>query len=206
MQRRYRAVLLAALVGAVCLGGSARAQAKRQGAAQPCPDKVATTGKYSNTYFGFSMVIPKERQGVWNSGRCDPDEKVGCVCLGPDHGRAIPLGEGAGIEVFAGFGREPRFTLADYEREELAIIQERPGVETVEVLSTGEARLGKLAALRYVVRVGAQGKQLIEEHIIAVDKGVEYTLVLSSPAGRYEQDKREFEQVVKSWRLIKRTR
>jgi hypothetical protein len=207
MKRRYRAGLFAALV-AVCFIGSVKAQGPHQGAAapEPCPDKAVSTGRYSNRRFGYAIVIPPGRKGVWNSGRCDADEKHGCICLGPDHGRAIPLAADAGIEVYAGYGREPNAALTDYESAAVLLIRERAGVEQAEVLSTAATRLGSLPARRFVVRIKTRQQTMIEDRVIAVHKDVEYNLTLSSPESRYQQNKREFERVITSWRLVARAR
>src|SRR5947209_3021149 len=80
-----------------------------------CPDNVPSLGKYENDYFGFSIVIPKNLEGHWNSARCSggPD---GCACMS-DHGRIIPLDKNLSrptdfIEVFAASNAEPDTTLA----------------------------------------------------------------------------------------------
>ncbi len=121
-----------------------------------------------------------------------------------DHGRSIPLSDEAGIEAFAGYERDPELSLADYEKDDVAFLRERKGVEQVSVLSSRPISLGSVEARRFVVRFVAQGKTMIEDQIIALHEGVEYDLTLSTLESRYQQDKREFEKVVLSWRLIPR--
>jgi hypothetical protein len=87
-------------------GVSADSQRRRVTSKPPCPDQRAWTGRYRNYVYGFSIVIPRGLKGYWNSARCAPDEKYGCVCMG-DHGRFIPLSNDAHIEAFVGYQMEP---------------------------------------------------------------------------------------------------
>ena len=162
-------------------------------------------GKYENGYYGFSIVIPSGRKAFWNSMRCVKDEKYGCVCM-TDHGRSIMLSDESGIEAFAGFEMDPELSLAGREKDNVTFLKERKGVEQVSVLSSRQIRLRRVEARRFVVRFVAQGKTMIEDRIIALREGVEYYLTLNTPESRYQEDKREFEKVVASWRFIPRAR
>jgi hypothetical protein len=206
MKKHYRILSLAALLLAVCfIDAHSQDGKKRAPAPEPCPDARDWKGKYKNQYYGFSIIIPPGRRGYWNSARCVPDEKVGCVCM-TDHGRSIPLSDEAAIEAFAGFERDPELTLADYERDEVSFIKGRKEAGQVSVLSSRRIRLGRVAARRFVVRLVERGASRIEDRIIALHDGVEYDLTLSTLEARYQEDRREFEKVVLSWRLIPRER
>jgi hypothetical protein len=118
----------------------------------------------------------------------------------PDHGRIIPLSEPAHIEAYTGYetlGWSP----GEYEKNEIASLKTKPGVEKVKVLSSGNIRLDKLKARRFVVQFVENDRSLIKERIIAVHKGVEYTLILFTPVERYLKDRRRFEEIRMSWRL-----
>src|SRR6185369_17562436 len=87
----------------------------------PCPDERAWTGRYRNYVFGFSILIPRSLKGYWNSARCAPDEKDGCVCMN-DHGRVIPLSSDAYIEAFVGYQMEPDWSVREHERQALSFL------------------------------------------------------------------------------------
>src|SRR6266540_2267427 len=74
---RTASLILVVIVG--CVAG-ARSQRKAAASKSPCPDDRAWTGRYRNYVYGFSIVIPRGLKGYWNSARCAPDEKLGCVC------------------------------------------------------------------------------------------------------------------------------
>src|SRR6266436_3113221 len=105
---RTPAKTLAAILSLTVVGLFADSNAqtpKRAGPESPCPDDKTYTGAYRNPQYGFSIVIPAGLKGYWNSARCAPDEKYGCVCMG-DHGRFIPLSIDASIEAFVGWEME----------------------------------------------------------------------------------------------------
>jgi len=171
--------------------------------AEPCPDKKTYTGKYTNLAFGFSIVIPAGLKGYWNSARCAPDEKYGCVCMG-DHGRFIPLSDDSSIEAFVGFAVEDEWTLRQYENQEVTYVKQKQGVQQVKVLSSKWTTLGGLKGRRFVVQFIENNKTIVVDHIIALHKGVEYELILRTLADRRALDTREFEKVISSWRLTPR--
>ncbi len=171
--------------------------------AQRCPDERTYTGKYRNYVFGFSIIIPTGLKGYWNSARCAPDERYGCVCMG-DHGRFIPLSDTSGIEAFVGWQMESEWTLRDHENHELAYLKDKQGVEQVRLLSSKYLRLGQVKAIRFVVHFNENNKSVVTDHIIALYKEVEYELILHTPADRYQKDRRVFEKLVASWKLTRR--
>jgi hypothetical protein len=184
---------------------TAQAQSQVRGSGKPsaevCPDQRTYTGKYRNQYYGFSIVIPVGRKGYWNSGRCEPDEKYGCICMGPDHGRVIPLADGAHIEAYTGYQMESEWSVNDYEKAGLSLLKNWQGVEQVKVLSSKGVWLDKVKARRYAVQYLEKDQNIIVERIIALHEGIEYDLILRTLAHRYQQDRREFEKVRASWRL-----
>jgi hypothetical protein len=168
-----------------------------------CPDERSYTGKYRNYVFGFSIVIPAGLKGYWNSARCAPDERYGCVCMG-DHGRFIPLTKTAGMEAFVGWQMESEWTLRDYENEEVTDLKQKQGVKQVRVLSSKYLRLGRVRARRFVVQFSKDNQSAVTDQVIALYRGVEYQLILHTDADRYQKDRRVFERLVASWKLTRR--
>jgi hypothetical protein len=196
---------IGALLIVTILAPAAKSQAKRvkSVSAELCPDQKTYTGKYRNWVYGFSIIIPAGLKGYWNSARCAPDEKYGCVCMG-DHGRFIPLSDDASIDAFVGYEMESEWSVSDYENEEVSSLRQKQGAEQVRVLSSEWVRLGRLKGRRFVVQFTDKNKSIVVDHIIALHKGVEYELILRTSPDRYQRDRREFEKVIVSWRLTPR--
>jgi hypothetical protein len=196
---------LGALLIIVILAPVAKSQAKRagSGSAGACPDQKTYTGRYRNWVYGFSIIIPAGLKGYWNSARCAPDEKYGCVCMG-DHGRFIPLSADASIEAFVGYEMEDAWSVKDYEKDEVSNLRQKQGIEQVKVLSSKLIRLGNLKGRRFVVQFTEKHKEVVVDHIIALHEGVKYELILRTFADRYQRDRQEFEKVRASWRLTPR--
>jgi len=171
--------------------------------AERCPDERSYTGKYRNYVFGFSIIIPTGLKGYWNSARCAPDERYGCVCMG-DHGRSIPLSETAAMEAFVGWQMESEWTLRDYQNNKVADLKQKQGVEQVRVLSSKYLRLGHVKASRFILQFSENNKRVVTDSIVALYKGVEYQLALYTVAGRYQKDRRVFEKLVASWKFTRR--
>ncbi|MFL6228168.1 MAG: hypothetical protein ACJ741_05260 [Pyrinomonadaceae bacterium] len=189
----------------VILAPVAKSQIKRAESvsAEPCPDQKTYTGKYRNWVYGFSIIIPAGLKGYWNSARCAPDEKYGCVCMG-DHGRFIPLSDDASIEAFVGYEMGDEWSVSDYENEEVSNLRQKQGVEQMKVLGSKWIRLGRLKGRRFLVQFVEKNKNVVIDHIIALHKGVEYELILRTSPDRNQRDAREFERVIASWRLTPR--
>lgn len=170
--------------------------------AQPCPDERTYTGKYRNMVFGFSIIIPIGLKGYWNSARCAPDEKYGCVCMG-DHGRFIPLSNESAIEAFVGWQMESEWTLRDHENDEVGILKRKQGVQDVRVLSSTSILLRRVKARRFIVQFSENNRSVVVEQIIALRQGVEYQLILHTTPQRYRTDRQEFEKVVASWKFTR---
>ncbi len=120
-----------------------------------------------------------------------------------DHGRIIPLSADAHIEAYTGYEMF-EWSARDYEKDEINTLKNKPGVERVRVLSSRSIRLGNLKARRYVLQFVEKNKAIVIDRVTAIHKGVEYQLILRTPAERYRKDKREYEKVLASWKLIPR--
>ena len=178
-------------------------QSKRATTKSPCPDDHAWTGRYRNYVFGFSMVIPSGLKGYWNSARCAPDEKYGCVCMN-DHGRFIPLSNDAHIEAFVGYQMEPDWSVRDHERQAISFLTDDKKTERVNVVRSRWFRLGSLRARRFEARYLENQRPMFTDHIVALHKGVEYELILVTSPDRYGADLRQFEKLIATWRLTPR--
>jgi len=201
-----RTRLMSLLIFLLMVGGLASANAqklRKQASIEPCPDQKTYTGKYRNVAYGFSIVIPMGLRGHWNSARCVPDEKIGCVCM-QDHGRFIPLADNAGIEAFVGYEIDPEWSLRDYEREEISSLRNHPDLTQVKVLRTKSIRLDRLRARRFAVQFVEKDQNVVIDHIIALHQGVEYELILRTLAERLVKDEKQLAKVFASWRLIRR--
>ena len=185
-----------------CCGLSAAAQGKRA-LTPPCPDERAWTGRYRNYVFGFSLVIPRGLKGYWNSPRCAPDEKVGCVCMN-DHGRFIPLSSDAHVEAFVGYQMEPDWSVREHERQAVSFLTDDKQNQHVTVVRSRWFRLGTLRTRRFEARFLRNNQPTITDHIVALYKGVEYELILVTSPGRYAADRRQFERIIASWGLTRR--
>jgi hypothetical protein len=149
------------------------------------------------------MVIPRGLKGFWNSPRCAPDEKYGCVCMG-DHGRFIPLSTEASIDAFVGYQMEVDWSVIEHEHQAISFLTEYEKAQHVTVVRSRWFRLGRLRARRFEARFLKNNKPMVTDHIIAVHDGVEYELILRTLPERYRKDKIQFEKVVASWRLTPR--
>ncbi len=187
----------------VCSLSRADSQVKRVQTKSPCPDDRAWTGRYRNYVYGFSIVIPRGLKGYWNSARCAPDEKYGCVCMG-DHGRFIPLSNAAHIEAFVAYQMEPDWSVVDHERQEISSLKHDQINHEVTVVRPRWFRLGHLHARRFEARFVKNNKPMVIDHIIALHEGVEYELILLTSLERYRKDKIQFDRLVGSWRLTPR--
>jgi len=168
-----------------------------------CPDEQTYTGKYRNRVFGFSIIIPPRLTGYWNSARCVWDEENGCLCMN-DHGRFIPLADNAHIEAFVGWEMEEGWSAKDYENEELSNLRTREGITQLKVIRSNWTRLGRLRARRFVVQFTEKDRSTLIDHLIALSGGVEYELILHTSPERYQQDQRQLEKVISSWRSTRR--
>lgn len=96
------------------------------------------------------------------------------------------------------------WTLREYEKDELAYLKHKQGVEQVRVLSSKYLRLRRAKARRFIVQFTEGNESVVTDHIIALYKGVEYELILHTLVDRYQRDRRVFEKVAASWQLTRR--
>jgi len=188
MSRTYLRIFPMILLLFICSLLRVDSQVEGVQSKSPCPDDRAWTGKYRNYVYGFSIVIPRGLKGYWNSAKCAPDEKYGCVCMG-DHGRFIPLSSDANIEAFVGYQMESDWSIIDYEHQAISYMTDDKETQRVNVVHSGWFRLGRLHARRFKVRFLKNNKPMVADHIIALHKGVEYELILRTLPAKYSKDK-----------------
>ena len=190
--------------------GLVGSQQTKSGGDAACPDTVPSTGKYENYSYGFTVVIPKNVSGFWNSARC-VSAADGCTCMS-DHGRIIPLSAEPHepehhIEVYAGYAVDLDDPTVQQEVDKhLDWIRERSRENSVTVLSQSNLRLGGLMARRAVVRYfdKKMNAWMIEDVVEALRRrDIEYSVYLRTREDAYKQDVHVFESVVNSFRLGK---
>lgn len=169
----------------------------------PCPDTRPWTGRYRNYVYGFSVVIPRGLKGYWNSARCVPDDKYGCVCMG-DHGRFIPLSKDSNIDVFVGYQMESDRSVRDEENQAISYLTNEEKNEHVEIVHSRWLKLGSLNARRFVARYVRDDIPMITDHIIAIHDGVEYELILDISPNNYAKDRKYLEKLITTWKLTPR--
>jgi hypothetical protein len=201
MSRTYLKAASFILLIACALGAYSQQKSTRSKPA--CPDDQAWTGRYRNYVFGFSIVIPRGLKGYWNSARCAPDEKYGCVCMN-DHGRFIPLSKDAYIDAFVGYQMEPDWSILDHERQAISFLTDDTKNQQVNVIRSRWFQLGSVRSRRFEARYVKSNKPMITDHIVALHKGVEYELILVTSPERYNEDRQHFERIIASWRLAPR--
>src|SRR5262249_45333129 len=73
------------------------------------------------------------------------------------------------------------------------------------LISKASTRLGKLRAVRFVMAYEESGEPMIEDEIVALrsqlaeEHDIIYTIGLTTPASRYNQDKRLVLEIQRSW-------
>ena len=209
MKRRIAG--LGVLFFALCVCGQLAATLPQAAEQEACPDTLDTKGTYQNQSYGFSIVIPSELKGVWNSARC-VSGKDGCVCMS-DHGRIIPLATDPTesdhwIEAYAGFATDIDEPTTEQEVEKrLEWIRERSRAGSVSVSHRSNVVLGGLKGRRVIVRYyDKESKRVMVEDFVELLRGrkdvdVEYSLYLRTPVAAYEQDRAIFEKVLRSFAL-----
>jgi hypothetical protein len=175
--------------------------------ASACPDDRAWSGKYRNYSYGFSIVIPKNLKGFWNSPACVANSD-GCVCM-QDHGRIIPLsderdGPDRLMEAYA--GNLDNSTLVQAVKSELGSIRESGRKNSFHIRKRFPIQLSGRKGERVVVRYfdGKANQWMIEDFVELLRGGVEYSLYLRTPEGTYEHDRRIFDTLIASFVFTKR--
>jgi hypothetical protein len=202
--------MIAVCVLSLLASGLAGAQ-QAKGVGDPtCPDTVSSTGEYVNGSYGFTVVIPKNVKGFWNSARC-VSTSDGCTCMS-DHGRIIPLTAEPyeperHIEVYAGYAADLDEPSVQGEVDKnLEWIRDRSRNDSVHVLKQSRLLLARLNARRVVVRYF--DKQLdtwmVEDFVEALrGRDIEYSIYLRTREADYAKDRTVLDSILASFRLRK---
>jgi hypothetical protein len=121
-----------------------------------------------------------------------------------DHGRFIPLSDGAHIEAYVGWQMESDWSVRDHERQEISFFTDNKKFERVNVLRSRWFRLGSLRTRRFEARYFENNKPMLTDQVVALHGGVEYQLTLVTSPQRYAADQRQFQKVIATWRLTPR--
>jgi hypothetical protein len=166
------------------------------------------TGHYENKNWGFEAEIPAGRKGYTNS------PQAGCgndaVLMG-DHGLIIPLSNEPYeperlIELFGAYNASEHATLVEVAEEELGWNRKHATAGAVTVVRQEKVKLDGVTALHVVVRYKDRelGRDTVEDRIDFF-RGLGhkppqylYSFYLRTAALHYAEDRREFEQLMKT--------
>jgi hypothetical protein len=157
---------------------------------------LSVRGYYYNYDYGYSVVIPKRLTGFRASAPA------------PNHGFGIKL------------SADPESTLwvdASYNAAEWKSLDEAikyymdrikdEGATRAAIIRRTPSRFGKLPGRRFVISYNASdSREMVKEIVLAMrqaqkEGAVVYMIELTSPADRYNKDKRVIRELLKSWRL-----
>jgi hypothetical protein len=155
-------------------------------------------GTFINYLYGYSTWIPEAFRDSWQGFMM--------------HGFSIPLdATGAEIGVYAGFNTAFTATLDEaVEKYMDPSYADKSEGESV-LLSRASTRLGDTPAARLAVhRRSPDGEQRRLDVVLALrgdpnddsDIAVEYVVTLLTSDSRYESDKRIFDELLHSWRML----
>jgi hypothetical protein len=172
-------------------------------ATEVCPDTVATTGRYRNQSFGFTVTIPPRLNGHWNSAVCSiaSGEDI-CVCM-QDHGRDIPLEGGGQITVFASYNTIVENTLPTGVFRDIESFHGRNPDSEFSVTTLGRYRLEGMQAWHYVAWSAPDGKLIVREAVVAQTPsgGTEILIYIEAPEAQYDAYRPAYQALLRSWRL-----
>ena len=168
-----------------------------------CPDDHSYTGLRENWTFGFSIVIPENLRGYWNSPSCHKTSD-GCACMG-DHGTVIPLSTRRGnrgnqIEFYAELDSSEEHTLSALVEQHLARLKTRPTLQ--RSIRYGLAGLSAQRVVAYYYD-REQKARVVEDFIVALRGGTAYDLYLHTSEANYPHDLGIFNRLLRSFTLTK---
>ena len=158
------------------------------------------TGDYTNHLYSYMLTIPDELQALRTPAPAFDHGFIARLRADPD----------ALLEVEATYNPDLWDTLNEAVNAHIAYL--RGGAQDLEVLKRDSARLGKRAAIRYVVRYTsmATGETMIEDKTLALKKEetddrlywTVYAVSLKTPAARYDSNRSALEKLLKRWREL----
>lgn len=156
------------------------------------PEMRHFAGQYRNRNYGFALTIPK---GITGHDAPAP---------APHHGLGVVLSwEPRAYIEFDGSYNALELSLRETEVKNLEYLREDS--ESIQSVSSKLSRLGPLHARRQVVYHNCKGHAdtFVDDYIVALsrDGKIAYTARLMTTASRYGQDRKLFEEFLRTWKL-----
>lgn len=160
-------------------------------------------GLYTNDAFGFSVIIPLDHVAC-------PNSPLGMR----EHGLVVELSEDwkRNIEAYGGYNSNEFADLGDTAEGSRDLLADGLPENSVTELSRSAARLGELPAIRIVMRVrsGENQEPMIQDEISALRQlnpetplpSHLYALRLTTQASHYAEDRKIFEKMLRTWRVL----
>ena len=151
------------------------------------PDR-ARSGRYVNSTYGYSVDVPAKLSAYISA-------------VGPDRGFVVALSQAprAYLRVDAGYDAFYDIDAAGVHRRDLNTVRLHDAVLGDQA---AEAALASVAGGRYVMNVQCHGESGVGIHdaVIVVRNREIYRLDLQSAPDRYDEDRRQLEAMIRSWR------
>jgi hypothetical protein len=168
-----------------------------------CPPAFVKT--YLNYDYAYSVSVPK---GMIGYGACDTNHGFGINLLDPTSNwwtnHAWPKSY---LSVDASYNSAESISADEEVAGIIKFLKDKKGVSTVTLMVKTPTRLAHLAAVRAVIYYNEGGEAMVEDSMVAIrrqrsdESGIIYSIDLSTPMSRYEQDKVVLAQIQKSWRV-----
>lgn len=152
-------------------------------------------GRYVNSNYGYSFLVPDALKGLSDSPPA------------PQHGVLIPLSDDSKASIWVGGS----YNSEEYSNASEALEDDRKRLsESGSIVASShkkEMRLGGLPAKRSIVRYKSQvsGENLIQDLVVCIRKeeskdSILYEIYLSTPETRYNRDRHILDLVLNSWK------
>ena len=156
------------------------------------PEMRHFAGQYRNRNYGFAVTIP---EGITGHDAQDP---------APHHGFGVVLSwEPRAYIDFDGSYNALELSLRETVAKDLEWL--RQDSKRVHSVATKVSKLGPLRARRQIVYHNCNGHTdtFVDDYMVALshDGKITYTARLMTTASRYRQDRRLFEEFLRTWKL-----
>lgn len=197
---KVRAVRHAAASIMLPLALAGAAYGRQAGGRVQAPDgTIVFAERYSNHRFGFGLLIPR---GLRGTGPPDhhPQDGVVVNLKGGGAGAARIRVYGHYDATFAGSARAQADAELRYARED---------APALILLRRRDSRLGGFRAVRFAYEFNGRpaGETLVCDHVVAFkhggdEPGTFFHARLKTTRRRYAEDRKTFEQVLRTWRAV----
>jgi hypothetical protein len=161
-------------------------------------------GRYSNYDYAYSVQIPK---GMIGFGSCVTNHGFGIDLMNPTSRVWTERGP-EGIYPHSYLYVDASYNGTDWQSLDeafraLVVNPKDEGITDVELVSRTPTNLSTLAAIRFVVRYTKSGQPMMRDLVLAFRgrDDIMYTIDLTSPVSRYEEDKKVLAWMQRTWRL-----